>query len=67
MNILALLVILILIGVVVYLVPMDPRFKTLIYVIVLLLTILSLADAFFGLGYGPRLDGCARPVSRSTR
>ncbi len=54
MSILALLFILIVIGVALYVVntviPMDPKIKTIINVVVVLLVLVWLADLFFGLG-----------------
>jgi preprotein translocase subunit SecE len=66
MSIVEVIVILIVIGVLVYLLntllPVDHRFKTIINAVIIIATILWLADVFFG--YSPRYDsrGCNRPV-----
>lgn len=65
MSIIGLIILLVFIGVIMYVIPMDHRFKTLIYAIVALLVLVWLADAFLG---GPRYDGCnPRFATRTTR
>lgn len=71
MSFIGVLIILVVIGVIMYLVnhllPVDHRFKMLINAVVIVATLLWLADVFFG--FSPRYEarGCNRPIRTETR
>ena len=71
MSLIGILIILVIVGVLMYLVntllPIDHRFKTIINVVVVIATLLWLADVFFG--YSPRQEagGCNRAMTAPVR